>query len=200
MLLLVGAWRTQAMLKHSCFIIISDFMKLFFSVHPTVKESLQISNQFPKTAIPSSYKKCWSNSRTKSCASPCQLIQPFIWWLTTTGIISSSCGRWSAEEKLAQSANLHLYIHIHKTQMAVGVTFAAARALKKLTWDLLLKIFLPLLVKEPKSKAFCGITKTLNKKGCLIQKKYIKTESGIACARYIYISFFKMLKASMRKG
>lgn len=68
---------------------------------PTVKESFPISNLYPKIAIPSSCRICWFNSGTKSCVSPCQLIEPFIWWLTTMCLISSSCGRWSAEEKLA---------------------------------------------------------------------------------------------------
>lgn len=57
--------------------------------------------------------------------------------------------------------------------MAVGVTFAAARALKKSMVDLRLAVkdIPALLVKEPKFKAFSGTTKTPSKEECLVQKK-----------------------------
>lgn len=77
--------------------------------------------------------------------------------------------------------------------MAVGVTFAAARALKKSMVDLRLAVkdIPALLVKEPKFKGFSGTIKTPTKEECLVQKENVQTESGIACARYIYISILR---------
>lgn len=86
--------------------------------------------------------------------------------------------------------------------MAVGVTFAAARALKKSMVDLRLAVkdIPALLVKEPKFKAFSGTTKTPSKEECLVQKKKKCTDRVRNCMCKIYLHFYlKMLKALRRK-
>lgn len=84
--------------------------------------------------------------------------------------------------------------------MAVGVTFAAARALKKSLVDLRLAVkdIPALLVKEPKFKAFSGTTKTPSKEECLVQKKCTDRVRNCMCKIYLHL-YLKMLKALRRK-
>lgn len=81
--------------------------------------------------------------------------------------------------------------------MAVGVTFAAARALKKSMVDLRLAVkdIPALLVKEPKFKAFSGTTKTPSKEECLVQKKKMYRQSQELHVQDIFTSLFKDVKS-----
>lgn len=80
--------------------------------------------------------------------------------------------------------------------MAVGVTFAAARALKKSMVDLRLAVkdIPALLVKEPKFKAFSGTTKTPSKEECLVQKKMYRQSQELH-VQDIFTSLFKYVKS-----
>lgn len=72
--------------------------------------------------------------------------------------------------------------------MAVGVTFAA---LEKVDLRLALKDIPAFAGKRAKIQSLLWDNKNPEQKRMSSTKKYIQTESGIACARYIYISFLK---------